>query len=68
MESNGEALKIHMSGSTAALLETFQTFHIQERGELEVKGKGKMRTYWLQGETQDSVVTILYYLFYCCHN
>lgn len=55
MESNGEALKIHMSGSTAALLETFQTFHIQERGELEVKGKGKMRTYWLQGETQEKL-------------
>ena len=53
MESNGEALKIHMSSSTAALLETFETFQVEERGQLEVKGKGKMTTYWLLGETQE---------------
>ena len=53
MESNGEPLKIHMSGATANLLDKFQTFEIEERGELEVKGKGKMTTYWLTGEVKE---------------
>jgi len=51
MESNGEPFKIHMSASTAKLLQTFSTFQVEERGELEIKGKGKMITYWLCGET-----------------
>ena len=55
MESNGEPLKIHMSADTAKLLETFETFQVEERGELAVKGKGKMTTYWLLGESQDKV-------------
>ena len=55
MESNGEALKIHLSADTAALLQTFETFQLEERGELAVKGKGKMTTYWLVGESQDKV-------------
>ena len=50
MESNGEPFKIHMSASTAQLLHTFPTFIVEERGELEIKGKGKMVTYWLCGE------------------
>ena len=53
MESNGEALRIHMSEATANLLDKFQTFQIEERGELEVKGKGKMTTYWLTGEVKE---------------
>ena len=55
MESNGEALKIHMSADTANLLQTFQTFQLEERGELAVKGKGMMTTYWLLGESQEKV-------------
>ena len=54
MESNGEALKIHMSSSTAELLTTFHTFQVEERGQLEVKGKGRMTTYWLVGEAKES--------------
>ena len=46
MESNGEPLKIHMSGATANLLDKFQTFEIEERGELEVKGKGGIFQYY----------------------
>ena len=52
MESNGEALKIHMSSSTAELLTTFHTFQVEERGQLEVKGKGRMTTFWLLGEKE----------------
>ncbi|XP_071803655.1 atrial natriuretic peptide receptor 1-like [Asterias amurensis] len=49
MESNGEALKIHISSSTAKILEEFNEFQILERGEIEMKGKGKQRTFWLVG-------------------
>lgn len=50
MESNGEALKIHISHSTKTILDTFGTFDTTERGNVEMKGKGKMLTYWLNGE------------------
>ncbi|KAF6738179.1 Atrial natriuretic peptide receptor 1 [Oryzias melastigma] len=50
MESTGEALKIHVSEATRQVLQEFNTFQLQLRGEIEVKGKGRMRTYWLQGE------------------
>ncbi|XP_069792507.1 atrial natriuretic peptide receptor 1-like [Narcine bancroftii] len=50
MESNGEALKIHMSSATKTVLEEFSCFLLDLRGDIEMKGKGKMRTYWLLGE------------------
>ena len=50
MESYGEPFKIHMSSSTTNILETFPSFKIEQRGEMEIKGKGKMVTYWLCGE------------------
>ncbi|OXU27505.1 hypothetical protein TSAR_011271 [Trichomalopsis sarcophagae] len=50
MESNGEALKIHVSPKTKEILDTFGTFDLLCRGEVTLKGKGKMTTYWLIGE------------------
>uniref|UniRef100_A0A7N9AZY1 Guanylate cyclase n=1 Tax=Mastacembelus armatus TaxID=205130 RepID=A0A7N9AZY1_9TELE len=50
MESNGEALKIHVSEATRQVLQDFSCFLLQLRGEIEVKGKGRMKTYWLLGE------------------
>ncbi|XP_074116091.1 atrial natriuretic peptide receptor 1 isoform X4 [Cotesia typhae] len=50
MESNGEALKIHVSPKTKEILDTFGTFEVCCRGEVTLKGKGKMTTYWLVGE------------------
>ncbi|XP_070536695.1 atrial natriuretic peptide receptor 1-like isoform X3 [Ptychodera flava] len=50
MESNGSPLKIHMSSQTTDILRKFQTFKIELRGEVEMKGKGKQTTYWLLGE------------------
>uniref|UniRef100_A0A8C7WCL6 Guanylate cyclase n=1 Tax=Oncorhynchus mykiss TaxID=8022 RepID=A0A8C7WCL6_ONCMY len=56
MESNGEALRIHLSSATKEVLDEFGYFELQERGEVEMKGKGKMRTYWLEGEKTDVYV------------
>ncbi|CAD5112906.1 DgyrCDS2113 [Dimorphilus gyrociliatus] len=47
MESTGEPLKIHLSSATADILKTFSEFQLDCRGEIEVKGKNKMTTYWL---------------------
>ena len=58
MESNGEPGKIHLSESTANLLrkgfEAGSRFTISERGELDIKGKGKMRTFWLDGVSDNA--------------
>ncbi|XP_056331781.1 atrial natriuretic peptide receptor 1 [Danio aesculapii] len=52
MESNGEPLKIHVSSATRAVLQEFNCFQLELRGDVEMKGKGKMRTYWLLGEVK----------------
>ena len=49
MESNGEPGRIHMSAAIASLLIAGGRHVVEERGEIEVKGKGMMRTYWLVG-------------------
>ncbi len=54
MESNGVAGKIHVSKDFAELIQNRQKasassaeFRLEERGEIEIKGKGMMRTYFL---------------------
>ncbi|CAD5112905.1 DgyrCDS2112 [Dimorphilus gyrociliatus] len=47
MESTGEPLKIHLSSATADILKTFSEFQLDCRGEIEVKGKNVMKTFWL---------------------
>eukprot|EP00795_Rhopilema_esculentum_P009034 gene9034-16677_t len=47
MESTGEALKIHVSESTKEILTDIGGFELQTRGEIAVKGKGVITTYWL---------------------
>ncbi|KAH9493958.1 Nitrogen permease regulator 2 [Dermatophagoides farinae] len=44
----GEPQRIHISENTKKLLDTFGCFTIIPRGEVEVKGKGVMVTYWLE--------------------
>uniref|UniRef100_A0A7M4E8Y6 guanylate cyclase n=1 Tax=Crocodylus porosus TaxID=8502 RepID=A0A7M4E8Y6_CROPO len=46
MESHGVPSKIHLSTSAYRCLKD-KNFEIMERGEIEVKGKGKMHTYYL---------------------
>ncbi|KAK3508281.1 hypothetical protein QTP70_019510 [Hemibagrus guttatus] len=53
MESNGEALQIHVSEATRMVLQEFNCFQLELRGDVEMKGKGRMRTYWLLGESTD---------------
>uniref|UniRef100_A0A671QJY3 Guanylate cyclase n=1 Tax=Sinocyclocheilus anshuiensis TaxID=1608454 RepID=A0A671QJY3_9TELE len=56
MESTGEALRIHVSTATKEVLDEFGYFDLQLRGDVEMKGKGKMTTYWLLGEKTDVYV------------
>ncbi|KAI8612091.1 adenylate and guanylate cyclase catalytic domain-containing protein [Chytriomyces sp. MP71] len=47
MCTTGTASRIQVSPATIQMLGADDTFEFQIRGEIEVKGKGKMRTYWL---------------------
>ncbi|KAJ6216007.1 hypothetical protein RDWZM_010507 [Blomia tropicalis] len=53
MESHGEANKIHISDTTKHILDKFGTFHITMRGDIYLKGKGVVRTYWLESESSN---------------
>jgi adenylate cyclase len=48
MESHSEPGKIHVTGTVYQSLQGSYTF--QDRGEIEVKGKGNMNTYFLLGK------------------
>uniref|UniRef100_A0A0K0FAK7 Heat-stable enterotoxin receptor (inferred by orthology to a human protein) n=1 Tax=Strongyloides venezuelensis TaxID=75913 RepID=A0A0K0FAK7_STRVS len=49
MESNGKSGRIHTTESFYLLLSTFGNFVMEHRGEVIIKGKGVMNTYWLNG-------------------
>ncbi len=54
MESSGEAGRVHVSEAMYKALSATHLatpFSVQERGEISVKGKGTMRTYFLVDET-----------------
>ena len=50
MQTNGEPGRIQISQITKSILELFGTFIMLPRGEVEIKGKGKVKTFWLEGE------------------
>jgi adenylate cyclase len=50
MESSGLPGRIQLSEQTAAMLD--DDFEIEERGMVEIKGKGLMKTFWLLGHRQ----------------
>ena len=46
----GSAWRIHISEATKHTLEESGGYHIECRGQTELKGKGKVMTYWLLGK------------------
>lgn len=54
MESHGLAGHIHVTESTYQRLQN--TYLFEERGVIQVKGKGEMRTYFLMGRKVESLV------------
>ncbi|XP_025405016.1 soluble guanylate cyclase 88E-like isoform X2 [Sipha flava] len=62
MESTSEAMKIHISQTTRDLISTSYT--VSERGEIYVKGKGNMKTYWLEHSENRSPLNRLPALMY----
>ncbi|XP_037391905.1 uncharacterized protein LOC108432092 [Pygocentrus nattereri] len=55
MESTSLPQKVHASSATYLALMKDNAYELQLRGEIEVKGKGKMNTYWLVGHKNYSV-------------
>ncbi|XP_022074322.2 uncharacterized protein LOC110968683 [Acanthochromis polyacanthus] len=55
MESTSLPQRIHASSETYLALVKDNAYELQLRGEIEVKGKGKMSTYWLVGHKNYSV-------------
>ncbi|XP_075467984.1 guanylate cyclase 2G-like isoform X2 [Ascaphus truei] len=51
MESNSLPLRIHVSETTAKALDTIGGYDLKERGTIQIKGKGKQKTFWLRGKT-----------------
>ncbi len=47
MESSGLPEKIHLSEDTYERLINPDQYMFEDRGEIEIKGKGRMRTYFL---------------------
>ncbi|KAK3589922.1 hypothetical protein CHS0354_034938 [Potamilus streckersoni] len=50
MESSGTAFRIHLSQETKNCLDLLGGYHTSYRGEVELKGKGLFKTYWLTGK------------------
>ena len=48
MESNSEAGRIHISEEFAMSIKHFSEFSLIPRGEISIKGKGTMKTFWLE--------------------
>lgn len=44
--------KIHVSSATKAILDKFGTFQLEQRGDVELKGKGTVTTFWLNSTTE----------------
>ncbi|XP_031553753.1 guanylate cyclase 32E-like [Actinia tenebrosa] len=50
MESNGVPNRIHISKECRQVLMNLGGYHIERRGEIELKGKGRVITYFLNGK------------------
>ncbi|XP_076096196.1 retinal guanylyl cyclase 2-like isoform X2 [Mytilus galloprovincialis] len=50
MESTGAAFRIHISHTTKVKLDELGSYKMSYRGEVELKGKGLAKTFWLIGK------------------
>ena len=48
-------MKIHISPHTYEMLKKYSEYAIQERGQIQIKGKGMMTTYWLEGREEKTL-------------
>ncbi|XP_011308844.1 guanylate cyclase 32E isoform X2 [Fopius arisanus] len=55
MESNGEALRIHISAQCKEALDKIGGYIIEDRGLVHMKGKGDVKTYWLVGANEKAI-------------
>ncbi|KAB0795504.1 hypothetical protein PPYR_12343 [Photinus pyralis] len=55
MESNGEPLKIHISPQCKTALDKLGGYVTEERGIVNMKGKGAVKTYWLLSATEKAI-------------
>ena len=53
MESHGEPDRVQLSEATALLVK--RTHDVEERGAIEIKGQGAMRTFWLVARRSDAL-------------
>ncbi|KAJ1364592.1 Receptor-type guanylate cyclase gcy-14 [Parelaphostrongylus tenuis] len=53
MESNGKPGMIHLSAEANSLLQEVGGYRTELRGEVIIKGKGVMETYWLKCRSND---------------
>lgn len=53
METTSLPLKIHCSEGFKKVLDKIGGYELVERGLIEVKGKGSMKTFWLNGQSED---------------
>ncbi|XP_062598813.1 atrial natriuretic peptide receptor 2-like, partial [Saccostrea cucullata] len=58
MESNGEGGKIHITAMTRNALLNLGGHEITDRGNVFIKGKGHMDTYWLVNKTETSLQSL----------
>ncbi|KAG8192121.1 hypothetical protein JTE90_027768 [Oedothorax gibbosus] len=52
MESTGLPLRVHCSETCAKLLDKVRGYKLEERGIVNIKGKGEMKTFWLTGQEE----------------
>ncbi|CAH1775681.1 unnamed protein product [Owenia fusiformis] len=51
MESTAEPMRIQMSEEANNMLSKFDGYLVRKRGEVEIKGRGMLTTFWLEGKS-----------------
>ncbi|KJH41178.1 adenylate/guanylate cyclase catalytic domain protein [Dictyocaulus viviparus] len=59
MESNGKPGMIHLSADACQLLRSVGGYDVKCRGEVMIKGKGVMETFWLIGRSNGMRITAI---------